>query len=225
METKTKHSQAGFFLRLAVATILLAGIIAGIYWVAYRSYPVVADWVEAEGHEAFSLDGEIWYRVGKVGDSTYAEKDYPAEKNIGRVADDGAATRAESDGTPDISRDHAYLLYRVEGKSEVLLMLEPDGSYGVYLCSAGKWKNPDKQDSFVYKGQTYEQIGASMDYSSIYGADTALGFVSADASSEPAGMYSVKNYPYLLVVECENGQQYLYCRKGSKAPHSLVERN
>ena len=44
MESKTKHSHLLFALRVAVATVLLAGIIVGVYWIAYRAYPTVAEW-------------------------------------------------------------------------------------------------------------------------------------------------------------------------------------
>ena len=227
METKTKHPHLRFALWFTVAAVLLTGVLCGIYWIAYRSYPVVAEWVDADSHEAFVMDGEVWRRVGTLGKNNLNASDYPTQDTVGRVDDDGAVTRAPADGTPDISRHHAYLLYSVQKKADALLMLEPDGSYSVYWRDLAAWLGDDGVEAFVYQGKTYRHLGSVLNYGSSYSADAVLGFVSRSASAQhdAALMYSVKTYSYLLVVDGTDGQQHLYCREGEKPPFSLVEKN
>ena len=215
MKTKIQNPHLRFALWVAVATVLIAGIVAGVYLVAYRAYPTVAEWTEPAGHEAFSLDGESWRRVGTVGENGLNAKNYTPADSIGRVGDDGAATRADADGTPDLSRDHAYVLYHVKNKTDCVLLLEPDGSHVLYMRDVAEWKNAGNRETFVYKGNTYVRAGSLSDYDYSVGAE--LGFVTSPDATNPDSemVYSVKLRADLLVVNGVDGEKQIYCREGA----------
>ena len=223
MESKTKHTYLHFALRVIVATALLAGVIVGIYWIAYRAYPTVAEWRYPDSHEVLVVEGERYRRAGVLGQNKLNAADYTIDSTVGRVKGGEAITRSAS----DLSSEHTYVLYRVKKQTDMLLLLEPDGSHTLYCLEVAEWASTDDQNSFVYKGKTYEQIGPASAYGSDFNGYLKLGFVSRDSETAhgAAMLYNVKVYPYLLVVDGEDGHQYLYCRKGEERPLTLAEKN
>jgi hypothetical protein len=154
-ETKTKQKRAFFLVRAAIAFVLLIAVIAGLYIWGYRSWLPVAEWADEEGgHNALMYDGETYALVGKLGKGDLTAKNYPIDKVLGQVKDDGStmATETETfpaeteegetlkvippDGDPTLPAEHTYVLYSVEKKEDYLLVLEQDGEYYLYKLVA-----------------------------------------------------------------------------------------
>ncbi len=150
-ETKTKQKRAFFLLRAVAAFVLLFALIVGLYLWGYRSWSSEAEWADEEGgHEALVYDGETYALVGKLGKGDLTAKNYPIDKVLGKVMDDGStmATETETlpaeteegetlkvippDGDPTLPSEHTYILYSVENKRDYLLVLEQDGEYYLY---------------------------------------------------------------------------------------------
>ena len=222
MENTTKRSNLCFALRIVIATVLLVGVIVGIWWAAYRSYPAVAEWQNSDSHEVLVMDGERYRRVGTLGQEGLNASDFAIDDTVGRVASDEAVTQ----GAADLAHDHTYVLYSVKKQTDAFLLLEADGSHTLYFREVAEWVG-DSQKSFEYKGKTYEDIGLVADYGSEYEGYIRLGFVSRDSETahHAVMLRNHKIYPYLLVVEGEDGYQHLFCRVGEDRPLSIAERN
>ncbi len=226
MEIKTEKKRRGlsFAWRVILACALSAGVIAGVYLLAYRAYSVTAEWKYADSHDVLLIDGARYRRVGTVGKDGLSSSTYPIGDIAGRVEDDGTVTKADDDPV-DISREHTYVLYSVKNNTDVYRLLEQDGTHSLYWREVAEWESADNEDSFIYKGRRYERLGPVKDYGSGYGADKRVGFVSRDAKTSAAAcmMSNVKTYTYLYVVKGTDGQQYLYCRVGERKPPSLAD--
>ncbi len=255
MANQTKHENLFFALRVLLAVLLFGGLIVGIYLVAYRSYPTVAEWARPGSHDAFVMDGVTYRSVGELGKGGWKEKDYPIDKSLGRVADDGTATEtdppetlppdAESgetvklpppDGTPDLSRDHAYVIYSVQNQENAVILLESTGKKVLYWKESAAWTKTDDPASLVYADQTYRFIGTLGAHglsSKDYFKSTRLGLVRNDllstdltdadeATCERAEhdyiIHSVRGQSHILIVEAPGDKEYLYCREGYSNP-------
>ena len=221
MESKTKRTYLFFALRVIIATLLLAGIIASIYWAAFRSYSTVAEWKNADSHDVLIMDGEHYRLVGALGQDGLTASDFAINKTIGCVKDDETVTQ----GSSSLAREHTYVLYSVKNQTNALLLLEPDGSHSLYFREIAQW-NDGNGKTFSYNGKTYDDIGLVTEYGSTFEGYLRLGFVSRDSEAAHGAtmMYNVKNYPYLFVVEEEDGQPHLYCRRGEDRPLTLAEK-
>ena len=150
-ENQTKQKRALFLLRAAIAFILLFALIGGLYVWAYRSWSSVAEWAdEMGGHAALVYEGDTYALVGKMGKGNLTSKNYPTDKILGKVVDNGStmATETETlpeeteegetlkvippDGDPTLPAEHTYVLYSVEKKPDFLIVLEQDGEYYLY---------------------------------------------------------------------------------------------
>ena len=222
MENTTKRSNLCFALRIVIATVLLVGVIVGIWWAAYRSYPAVAEWKYSDSHEALLIDGACYRRVGILGQNGINVSDFTIDDTVGRVDDDETVAQ----GSSSLAREHTYVLYSVKKQTDAVLLLEADGSHALYFREVAEWVG-DSQKSFEYKGKTYEDIGLVTDYGSEYEGYIRLGFVSRDSETahHAVMLRNHKIYPYLLVVEGEDGYQHLFCRVGEDRPLSIAERN
>ncbi len=240
--TEKKHENLFFALRVLVAVVLFVGLGVGIYLVAYRGYPAVAEWKTAGSHAAFVYEGDTYVYVGEWGKTGLLKKDYVIDKSVGRVKDDGTPTETEAvtlppdaepgetvepilpDGDPDLSRDHAYILYSIKNQKNVLLMCEPDGSYSVYFREIGEWSAEGDRRAFVYKGHTYELIGIigrNGLSAKKYVTFKKLGVVRNDGAEDAEHVYminTVKVYDHLFIVEGVDGHDYLYCRANAENP-------
>ncbi len=246
-ERSRKYENLFFALRVLLAVVLLGGLIAGIYLLVYRGQPTVAEWARPGSHEAFVMDGKTYRYVNERGKGGWKSKDYETDKAIGRVADDGTPTETEPpetlppdaesgetvkvpapDGTPDLSRDHAYVIYSVKNQEEALLLLEPDGSYSLYWREVATWEDVATLSAFVYEDRTYRLVGAlgSNGLSSkTYIKKVKLGLVrneSADTDGEDADhaylIHTVDRRSHLLVVDAPGGKELLFCREGYANP-------
>lgn len=221
MESKTKRTYLFFALRVIIATVLLAGIIVGIYWVAFRSYSTVAEWKYPDNREVLVMDGEHYRLVGVLGKNGLNASDFAINKTIGRVKDDETVTQ----GSSSLAREHTYVLYSVKNQTNALLLLEPDGSHSLYFREIAQWSDNEGK-TFLYKGKTYDDIGLVSDYGSAFEGYLRLGFVSRTSDTEHGAsmLFNIKKYPYLFVVEEEDGQPHLYCRRGEDRPLTLAEK-
>ena len=150
-ETNTKQKRAFFLLRATVAFVLLLALIAGLYIWGYRSWPSVAEWADEDGgHNALVYEGETYTLVGVMGKGNLTDKNYPMDKVLGQVKNDGStmATETETlpeeteegetlavippDGDPTLPAEHTYILYSVTKKPDYLIVLEQDGAYYLY---------------------------------------------------------------------------------------------
>ncbi len=262
MVNQTKHETLFFALRVLLAVLLLGGLIAGIYLVVYRGSPAVAEWAEPGSHDAFVMDGVTYRSVGELGKGGWREKDYVIEKSVGRVADDGSETEtdppetlppdAESDetvkvpapdGTPDLSRDHAYRLYSVKNQENALILLETTGKKILYWKESATWVQHDDPTSFIHNGTTYVLVGALGERGlsvKEYAKDVRLGVVRNDLSGTDLSdadaetlkraehdyqIHTVKQKSHLLIVEGMKEKNYLYCRAGyANPPETETER-
>ena len=215
MESKTKRAHLFFALRVVIATLLLVGIIAGIYWVAFRSYATVAEWKDSDSHEVLVMDGERYRWVGVLGKDGLNASDFAINDTVGSVKDDETVTQ----GSSSLAREHTYVLYSVKNQTNALLLLEPDGSHSLYFREIAQW-NDDDRKTFSYNGKTYDDIGLVTEYGSTFEGYLRLGFVSRDSETVVGAtmMYNVKNYPYLFVADGEDGKPHLYCRRGENRP-------
>ncbi len=174
--TEKKPKRAWFTLRAIGATLILALLLGVIYLAGYRAYPTVAEWSEPGNHDAFVYKEDTYHLAGVLGKRGLLEKNYPIDKLIGKVHDDGvpteeptepetetetipadtdepwdtedpadteAVTKPPKNADPTLARDHAYVLYSVEGKEEYLLLLAEDGKLYVYYREGTD--NPIKQ--------------------------------------------------------------------------------
>ncbi len=255
MAEKTKHENLFFALRVLLAVLLLGGLIVGIYLVAYRGYPTVATWERAGSHDAFVMDGVTYRFVSELGKGDWKEKDYAIDKSLGRVADDGTETETDPpetlppdaetdetlkvtppDGTPDLSRDHAYVIYSVKNQENALILLESTGKKMLYWKEIATWKEFDDRSALVMDGTTYLRVGTFGErglHSRDYSTDRRLGLVRNDllgtdlTDADPATgkraehdylLFTVKRQSHLLVVKGPNGKDDLYCREGYANP-------
>ena len=102
-----KQPRSGvMLLRIAIAFVLLALLLALLNWWGYNSYRDVAEWAEPGNHEVLLYDDEIYCRVGRIGKSGLTKSKYPVDKILGQVKDDGtpvtteAVTTAPADNSP-----------------------------------------------------------------------------------------------------------------------------
>ncbi len=220
MKKQSKYVNLFFVLRTLAAVVLTAGVVVGIYFLAYRAYPAAAEWASSDSREVFVLDGKTYRRAGTVGEDGLKTADYTVDKTVGRVTGEIAVTEDESDGAPDISRDHTYVLYSVKKQADALILLDADGSHAVYYPEVAEWTDGEGQNKLIYKGKTYYLVGKNNAQGLNYTAGERVGYVSRDnASRENASMmYKVQSYVYLILVEREDGQKYLYCREGVSNP-------
>ena len=149
-------------LRIVLAFVLLAALLALLHWWGYRSYPEVAEWAEPGSHEAFVYEGETYLLAGQLGKNNLTKAKFPQDKIIGRVKDgDAFTTEPETTAAPETTdsseteegeetettpesvvppygsqwfsdKPHTYVLYGVEKKEDCLLLLEADGALYVY---------------------------------------------------------------------------------------------
>ncbi len=252
---KSKFENLFFALRVLLAVVLLGGLIVGIYLVAYQGYPTVAEWVRPGSHDAFVMDGVTYRSVGELGKGGWKEKDYPIDKSIGRVADDGTATEtdppetlppdAESgetvkttppDGTPDLARDHAYVIYSVKNQENAVILLESTGKKVLYWKESASWTKTDDPSALTCDGDTYRLVGTLGErglYSKDYFKSLRLGLVrndllladlsEADAETRKRAeheyiIHSVRGQSHILIVEAPGGKEYLYCRENYPNP-------
>ena len=173
MESKTKRTYLFFALRVVIATLLLGGIIAGIYWAAFRSYSTVAEWKYPDSHDVLIMDGDHYRLVGALGQDGLNASDFAINDTIGRVNDAETVTQ----GSSSLAREHTYVLYRVKNQSNALLLLESDGSHSLYFREIAQW-NDDDRKTFSYNGKTYDDIGLVTEYGSTFEGYLRLGFVS-----------------------------------------------
>ncbi len=252
------------YLRAVAAFVLLALLLGGFYWLCYNLSPVAAEWETPGSHDTFIYEGELYRLKGTIGKNGLSPKNYPVGDEVGRVRDDGTPVVTEAptlppdaepgetvkvtppDGDPDLSRDHAYVLYEVENKPHMLLLLERDGDYRLYYREAATWGAPGDHSTLIYEGRTYLLVGpveTGTTLGASYDTDVLLGLVhndglvpispetdsadtgSTDTALTPAEvakhsflLRSVKRHANLLLVEGLDGTDYLYYREGSKKP-------
>ncbi len=232
MKTKEKHENLFFALRVLAAFVVLAGVLVGVYFVAYRAYPTVAEWTTAGSHDAFVMDGVTYRRYGVLGKGGIREKDYTIDESVGRVADDGAGyAEGETqlpDGDPDLSRDHAYVLYSVKNQENTLLLLETDGSYALYYREVATWKEPGDRQALLYGSRTYELVGILGKNGlnqSAYAENKKLGYVgNALQDTDDEMLCTVKIHLQLLIVKGADGYSYLYSYdKNPDRPETVPE--
>ncbi len=246
MVNTKKHEHLFFALRVMAAFAVLAGVIVGIYFLAYRSYPAVAEWETLGSHDAIVMDGVTYRFVGTRGRDGWKKADYAIDESLGQVADDGTPvetvpeTAADGtvetsvpDGDPDLSRDHTYILYSVANQEHMLIVLESDGSYALYCREVATWQETGDPSAMIYRNHTYRRIGAigqnglnRKDYATYKKIGLVRNdrpAVEGDAAAEHRYMiYSVKRNSHLLIVECEDGNNYLYCRADAENPPETV---
>ena len=145
-----KQKPAFFILRAVVAFVLLFALIAGLYLVGFRSWREVAEWGENSDHTALIYKEETYLLTGQIGKKGLTLKEYPIDKVLGQVRDDGSVMTTEEitfpeeteegetlkvtppDGTPTLPHEHTYILYSVKDQEDYLLVLEKDGEYYLY---------------------------------------------------------------------------------------------
>ncbi len=196
-----KPRRAFFVLRVILALVLMALLLAGVYLWCYRSYPAVAEWEKAGSHDALIFEGETYRCIGEIGKRGLTLKKYPIGEQIGRVRDDGTPVETEAptlppdaesgetvkrptpDGTPTLGQDHAYVLYSVKDLDNMLLMLDKNGEYYLYYREIAEWSSPADHTSLTYQGRTYIRAGVigTGGYSAKnYAEDMTLGLVRND---------------------------------------------
>ncbi len=249
---QTQSKPAFLTLRILLAFLLLAALLVGLYLVAYRSYPAVAEWERPGDHETFVYEGRIYRLIGQRGGRGYNAKNYPLGSQIGRVKDDGLVADAATDtlesgddADPTLVRDHAYVLYTVEDKEHILLLLETDGEYSIYAPEVAVWASPADRTSLTYAGHIYDFIGEQGDEGLAkddFAQGETLGLVrndhhlllssetETDLTEEEDGsteedllahrymLSRVEHYKNLLMVEDVDGSIRIYCRENSQNP-------
>ncbi len=148
--TEPKKKRALFTLRAVGAFLLLAALVALLYWWGYNAYLPVAEWSEPGSHEALIYEDATYYRAGMIGKKGLTKARYPMDKVLGQVKDDGVPVLTEAatlppdaeegetlkvtppNGDPTLARDSAYVLYSVKDKENFLIVLETDGEYYLY---------------------------------------------------------------------------------------------
>ena len=76
-------------LRAVAVFLILAGILAVIYWFGYDSYRDVAEWSVPGSRETLIMDGETYTLSGVIGKKGLTAKKYPVGDLLGEVKDDG----------------------------------------------------------------------------------------------------------------------------------------
>ncbi len=254
MNTQTSK-RAFYTLRILIAFVLMAALLLGLYIFSYRSRLPVAKWESGGSHETFIYKEQIYRCIGRRGGSGLNAKNYPLGKSIGRVEDDGlmepilGATLESGDhADPSLVRDHAYVLYAVEEKEHILLLLEPDEEYYIYIPEVAVWETGASELSLRYEDHAYFLIGKQGDIGlskDAFAKGDILGLVRNDhppvdgsdtesAESQPGEnaptdielyehyyiMSTVEKYRNLLMVEDVDGSLLIFCREGSKNPLS-----
>ncbi len=95
-------------VRTVIAFVLLALLLTLLYWWGYDSYRNVAEWAEPGNHEVLLYDGEVYHRVGRIGESGLTKSKYPVDKILGQVQDDGVPITTEAATTTE-PNDDEYL--------------------------------------------------------------------------------------------------------------------
>ncbi len=201
MATETKQKRSFFLLRAVLAFVLMAALIAGVYFVAYRGHPARAEWVQKGSHDAFVYEGDTYRRIGILGKNGLNSKKYPIGEAVGRVNDDGTPIETEAltlppdaesgetvkrprpDGDPTLARDHSYILYTVEKIDNMLLLFESDGTYALYYREVATWEDIEQRTSLCLDGRTYFRAGiiGGIGFSAKdYDKDIILGLVRND---------------------------------------------
>ncbi len=103
-----KPKRAFFAIRAIGATVLLALLLGVVYLAGYRGYPTVAEWAEPGDHSAFVYNEETYYLAGAIGKRGLTEKNYPIDKLIGKVHDDGIPTRETETETEPATEPETY---------------------------------------------------------------------------------------------------------------------
>ncbi len=214
MDQQNRPKRAGFLPRAILAFLFLGILLLGIYAAVYRGYPAVGKWDPYSDHDAFTYDGATWRCVGVIGKNGLTLSKYPIGDCVGRLADDGrlagddhgetsaptlspnaepgeTARPIRPDGDPTLERDHAYVLYSVKEKDNMLLLLDTDGEYYLYYPDVAEWIATADHSAFTYGKHTYlrlAKIGSAGFYSRDYEEEILLGLVHNDglpAMTEP----------------------------------------
>ena len=118
MQTQEKQKSARFALRACGMFVILAAVVAVIYWFGYNGYATVGEWDEPGDHAAFTYEGEVYRRSGVWGEGILTKKKYPMGDLLGKIKENGDLTTTveaetsepvidEADSTPVGGADHA----------------------------------------------------------------------------------------------------------------------
>ena len=188
-------------LRVILAFALMAALLVLLYWVGYRSYPVVAEWTEptvsdetgdaadgsesngttvAERHGALFYEEAVYLRAGKLGSKNLTKSKFPQDKVLGRVRDDEAAAEPETTVSAETEAVESEETDASEETAETDETAETESTVESVIPPRGSALFTDKPHTYI--------------------------------------LYSVeKSEDYLLLLE-EDGELYVYYREGSTLP-------